>query len=110
MAETSSSSKFEQPMSIADAKKAFPGSVKELMPVYADIPDEFKRMGNVWADWQSQWFFKGLKEFPKPKPGIDLDKAKTHLATIQRSFEPKHEHKSAAVAYLASLWLEAPTV
>lgn len=32
------------------------------------------------------------------------DKAFRHLAACQGSFEPKHEHKQAAVAWLASLW------
>jgi hypothetical protein len=35
---------------------------------------------------------------------VDGELAIRHLQVIQASFEPKHEHKEAAVAYLASLW------
>jgi hypothetical protein len=40
------------------------------------------------------------------KEGVDGNLAFRHLSAIQRSFTPKHEHKEAAVAYLASLWFE----
>jgi hypothetical protein len=30
-----------------------------------------------------------------------------HLKAIMGSFQPKHEHKTAGVAYLMSLWFEA---
>jgi len=36
--------------------------------------------------------------------GVDGGLAIRHLQVIQASFEPKHEHKEAAVAYLASPW------
>lgn len=97
---------WEQPLPVDDVRLAFPSGISHLMPRYADIPDEFKRMKNPWCEWQSKWFYGGLSSWPKMKPGIDQVKAKRHLAAIQRSFEPKHEHKEAAVAYLASLWME----
>lgn len=85
--------------------------IESLMPSMSAIPEEFKNNGNgPWLEWQRRWFFEGLKEFPKAKPGIDLSDATRHLATIQGSFAPKHQHKEAAVAYLASLWLEKPTI
>ena len=40
----------------------------------------------------------GLRE--RDADGIDAKKAMRHLATIQRSWSPKHEHKEAAVAFL----------
>jgi len=56
--------------------------------------------------------FSGLKksEVPPVKEGIDVNMALRHLHAIQGSFEPKHEYKEAAVAYLASLWFETPTL
>jgi len=77
-----------------------------ILPDYKDIPEDFKRQANKWVQWQQEWFFNGLKQMPKPKVGIDLKKAMRHLKCIQASFAPKHEHKEAGVAYLASLWFE----
>ena len=100
---------FSKPFQLDALRVAFPASVKDLMPAYEDIPAEFKRFpGTVWNKWQAEWFYKGLNGFPKAKPGIDQDAALRHLEAIQGSWEPKHEHKEAAVAYLASLWLEKP--
>jgi hypothetical protein len=104
-----SEKRFAKPQEIADAKVAFPANVSGLMPAYADIPREFKPSGSSpWADWQARWFFSGLESFPAAKDGIDQQAALRHLSAIQRSFAPKHEHKAAAVAYLASLWLVSP--
>lgn len=97
-----------EPKEVTGVDVAFGGSVQKLMPSYEAIPDEFKRGNNYWCQWQSKWFYEGLDGVPKPKDGVDGKKAMRHLAAVQRSFEPKHEHKSAAVAYLASLWFEPP--
>lgn len=97
---------FEQPTQVDDVDLAFHASVSHLMPKYEDIPQEFKRGPNKYIVFQREWFYTGLKVMPKAKEGIDIDMAMRHLATIQGSFEPKHEHKEAAVAFLASLWLE----
>ena len=95
-----------KPIKVDAATTAFPASVGHLMPKYEDIPDEFKHRRNPWVKWQQGWFFSGLKGWPEPKDGIDIKEAMAHLSCIQRSFEPKHEHKEAAVAYLASLWFK----
>lgn len=98
---------FKQPTKLSDVDIAFPASVCKLMPSYEAIPCEFKRDSNPYVRFQQQWFFSGLNrdQIPAAKDGIDLNEALRHLEAIQRSFEPKHEHKQAAVAYLASLWL-----
>lgn len=98
---------FDKPSEVSDLDMAFPASVVKLMPAYDQIPEEFKRARNAWAQWQEDWFFGGLKKFPAPRDGIDRSAALRHLSCIQRSFEPKHEHKAAAVAYLASKWFSA---
>lgn len=99
-----------KPVKTNKVDHVFGGDIGKLMPNYAQIPDEFKVHNGVWPEWQSKWFFDGLKEgdMPTPKEGIDLEEAMAHLSSIQRSYEPKHEHKSAAVAYLASQWFETP--
>lgn len=97
------------PQPISDVEAAFPADVEKLMPNYKDIPDEFKRSSNKWNAWQSKWFFTGLKAFPDAKDGVDSGAAVRHLKAIQGSWQPKHEHKQAAVAYLASLWFTEPS-
>ena len=102
---------WTQPTNVDDLQMAFPSGISSLMPSMDEIPEEFHTttFDNEWNKWQTQWFFNGLKESPEPKDGIDQKQAMRHLATIQGSFEPKHEHKEAAVAYLASLWFVAPS-
>lgn len=86
---------------------AFPTTVKHLMPPYAEIPAEFKNDRTVWNRLVSDWFFCGVKNLTlTPKDGIDKDKALRHIKTVMGSFEPKHEHKEAACAYLLSQWFE----
>lgn len=103
-------SDFTQPTVVGKVQLAFPANVKHLMPKMEDIPEEFHRDYHPWAKWQMTWFYSGLQEedFPGIKEGVDPEVAFNHLSCIQRSFEPKHEHKQAAVAYLASLWFELP--
>lgn len=85
------------------------GNIKH-MPKYETLPDDFKkRSGNAYVDFVSRWFSCGVKgnEF-KPRPGVDKGKAIIALRAIMASFEPKHEHKIAGVAYLMSQWFEEP--
>jgi hypothetical protein len=94
-----------KPQDISDATAVFPARVSHLMPAYGHVPDEFKRGGNPWVELTSRWFYSGLKGATfTPKDGIDKAKALRHLSAVIGSYEPKHEHKEAAVAYLLSLW------
>lgn len=90
------------PHHVSDADVAFPARALELMPPHAEIPD----VDEKWQRFQSDWFYRGLPSDTEIdlQPGIDGDVAFRHLRVIQGSFAPKHEHKMAAVAYLASLW------
>ena len=100
---------FSKPTKVDRATIIFPANVTNLMPDQGDIPDEFKRHdGTPWNRWVSQWFFDGLKDdqIPQVKDGLDAATVWGHLRTVLGSFEPKHEHKEAAVAYLASLWFK----
>lgn len=85
-----------------------PRRTADCMPAYADIPKEFKTGLHPWSRWQATWFFEGLDAKPEAQGGIDRDAAMRHLNYIQRSWDTKHEHKAAAVAYLASLWFRVP--
>ncbi len=99
-----------KPKDVSDVDMTFPASVKHMMPKWEEIPEEFKRGHGKWNDLMSDWFDRGLKSLSvTPKEGIDQNKAIRHLSCILRSFEPKHEHKEAAVAYLMSQWFEDAT-
>ena len=96
-----------KPAKVNQAEIAFGGDMDKLMPKIHTIPDEYEGK-DKWESWQSDWFFSGLKARPTPKEGIDIEDAMRHLSAIQGSWEPKHEHKQAAVAYLASQWFKNP--
>lgn len=99
---------MQKPINLSRADIAFGGKAMQILPPMAKIPSEFRSSQNQWVKWQREWFYSGLKAYPVPKEGIDLPMAMANLAAVQGSFEPKHEHKEAGVAYLASLWFERP--
>jgi anti-sigma factor ChrR (cupin superfamily) len=99
---------MQKPIALTKADVAFGGKAMEILPPMAKIPAEFRSSQNPWVRWQSEWFYRGLDAYPVPKEGVDLSMAMANLACAQGSFEPKHEHKSAGVAYLASQWFERP--
>jgi hypothetical protein len=73
------------------------------MPPHKEIPEEFKNMNsrNKWNQLFSDWFYCGLKSLElTPKEGVDKDKAIYFIRCIMGSWEPKHEHKEAACAFL----------
>ena len=79
------------------------------MPEYKDIPDEFKNFNSTskWNRFFDDMFFSGVQDLVLfPKENIDDDRAFRHLMLWARSFEPSHEHKSAAFAYVMSLWFD----
>lgn len=93
---------------IDDLTLAFATNVEHLMPAYADIPADFCRMSNKWNRIFRRWFASGLSEKAEfvPKPGVDAAKALRHIGAVMRSYEPQHEHKEAAVAFLLSEWFD----
>jgi hypothetical protein len=99
------------PMSVEDVQLAFPAQVAPLMPPVEDIPEEFADYDNDWNRFVKDWFYQGIAgdKFPlEPKENVDILAAVRHVVTILRSFEPKHEYKLAATAYLLSIWFENP--
>lgn len=99
---------MQKPIPLTKAEVAFGGKAMQILPPMSKIPGEFRSRANPWVKWQQDWFFNGLDAYPVPKDGIDLQMAMANLAAVQGSFHPKHEHKEAGVAYLASLWFERP--
>jgi hypothetical protein len=107
MSETQTPTTFDQPREASAIDMAFGGgSMRDWMPAYQDIPTEFRNGRTMWHKFQADWFYLGLENTDGliAKEGIDKAAALRHLRTIQGSFEPKHEHKEAGVAYLASKW------
>lgn len=102
---------FEQPIEVSDLEVAFAADVSHLMPAYAEIKDWARTPeAQPFIAFQRTWFFQGLAGDTELhlKPDINYTKAIRHLRCIQGSFEPKHEHKEAGVAWLLHQWSEAP--
>jgi hypothetical protein len=105
--------RFSQPHDVSDILAAFPSGLGGLMPGFFEIPANFRdQSGDAesrpWLEFQRTWFFDGIDPAGwRARPGVDVTKAWRHLSVIQRSWDPTHEHKTAAVAWLASRWLEA---
>ncbi len=97
---------FSWPLSVTGLDCAIGGDMRKLLPPY-----DLVRAGEhitKHRDLVSTWFFCGLKRFDgKPREGIDPKTALGHLAAIMRSWDPPHEHKEAAVAWLIDKWFES---
>jgi hypothetical protein len=91
---------------ISDVTLAFPADVLRLMPPYEEIPEEFKQFpGGKWNKLFSDWFYCGLTRLDlQPREGVDENKALRHIKAVMASFQPSHEHKEAAVAFLFNEW------
>ncbi len=101
-----------QPVLLSKMDVAFPAHALRLMPATEAIPAEFKDRNSQtkWNRLFADWFYFGLdKATFTPKAGIDKSAALGHISAIMGSFEPKHEHKEAAVAFLFSLWFDDVT-
>jgi hypothetical protein len=91
------------------------GNIKH-MPKYDSIPDEFKRHSNPYVQAVSSWFFSGAQGRTngvvidgvvfKAKLGVDATQALAAIKAVLGSFEPKHEHKEAACAFMLSEWFD----
>lgn len=98
---------------VTDAEAAFPANVLEFMPKMEDISEEFTDFGSslkepIEIKFVNDWFFHGLKKCELiPREGVDAAKAFRHISMIMRSFEPKHEHKEAACAFLMREWFSS---
>jgi hypothetical protein len=93
------------------------GNIKH-MPKYETVPEEFKNLfsSNEYCRAVSKWFFEGAKAAPNgiqvgssifsAKRGVDKSKALAAIRAVLGSFEPKHEHKHAACAFMLSEWFD----
>lgn len=100
---------YDQPMEVSDTQMTFPATLGELLPKWNDIPKRFQGNNDMYCQFADAWFFggwPGKKFLVYPKGDVDPQKAIRHLYTLLRSYEPKQEHKIAAVGWLASRWLD----
>jgi hypothetical protein len=96
-----------KPVKLAATEVAFPANVVgRLLPRWEDLPKEFRQDSTDYCHFVSRWFSVGSSFKPKVKEGLDEQDVWRHLKACMGSFEPKHEHKVAGVAYLMSLWCE----
>jgi hypothetical protein len=103
-----SESDWSLPKAVDDVFLAFPAQViGTLIPPWNDIPDEFKNFSSGHEELASYACFHPV-EFRQEAltDGVSAKLATRHLSAVARSFEPKHEHKEAAIAFLISLWLK----
>ena len=98
-----------EPQEVSQAQLVFPAGVGPLMPAPDDTPEEFWNGRSSWVDMVDCWFAVGLSRdaVVDVKDGIDANTAFRHLSCIMGSFEPKHEHKVAAVAFLSERWFHS---
>lgn len=95
------------PQEISKVQQVFPANIGPLMPPVEDIPEEFYDSfpKNKWVSLFNDMFFTGLKSLDfEPMDNINPQAAMVHIRTIMGSYEPKHEYKAAAVAFLMSIW------
>ena len=98
---------WSKPVPVSDIVLAFPaGVIGTLLPPVEDIPQEFFKE-NKWTRLADR-LFAGLAEDDQttiePREGVDVWHASRQVSACLRSFDPKHEHKVAGVAYLLSLF------
>jgi hypothetical protein len=103
---------WSKPQEIDRISQAFPASViGKLLPLEKDIPAPYWENNHPMAEVVSHWFYFGLN--PKAelelKAGVDGHVMMQHLTTCLRSFEPKHQHKIAGVAFLLDQWISSIT-
>ena len=95
---------------LSDADIAFPAHViGRVIPVWEEIPSEYKDENHPYSKLAARIFFGQAKEEfidLEPRDGIDTTKAVRMIKAALGSFEPKHEHKIAGVAYLFDTFFE----
>lgn len=98
------------PKPVDDVTLAFPARViGYYLPPLDQIPDEFRRGTGGAAAWHkvANRLFVGLPigdVSPDRGTNHDPDLIRRHLGACLGSYEPRHEHKIAGVAWLLSLW------
>jgi len=88
---------------------AFGGSSRdeEFLPPEKEIPEEFWTGNTKWNKFFSNMFYCGLDSVKfQPKEGVNPERAWRIIRCLSGSFASKHEHKTAGVSYLLSLFFD----
>lgn len=101
-------SAFSEPTEVDDVLVAFPAQVEHLMPAWEDIPKDYSDK-ETWDEFAHGWFYGKPLPLVLLKKGMSHARVTRHLRCVAGSFQPKHEHKMAAMAWLASQWLVVGT-
>ena len=93
---------------VTDAEMAFPAQViGKFLPDWDAIPAGFKERNDPWSACADRLFFQGTGGFNfYAKDGVSAEKAYRMVAACLGSYEPKHQHKIAGVAYLLATFFE----
>jgi len=99
------------PVEVNDATLVFPAGIPNLLPPAKELPLEFvDESYNLWKEIASSFIYgTELKQDLRILPSLDSKTAQRHIQSIVGSFEPKHEYKEAAVAFLLSKWCKVST-
>lgn len=93
---------------VSDEDVTFGGADQHL-PIYRELPEEFRRMHSPFCDAASGLFFNGgkLSDYDlRVKEGIDRRRAIRLLQALLGSYGRPHEHKIGGVGFLLSQWCE----
>jgi len=102
--------KWKRPQKIESVNMVFGTVIETYMPKWTDLPEDFRRERGIevqkWGRIVDDLFFRGATNIRciVKDPTIDQKDIMRHIAVLLHSFEPSHEHKTAGVAYLLSLW------
>ena len=99
---------WTKPQPVSDVLFAFPANViGTLLPPEGEIPKELWDWNDFWHQMASQIFnFGTSKNIAWLRSGLEPAEVVRHTDAVLRSFQPKHQHKIAGVAYLLSLWFQ----
>lgn len=97
------------PKPVTDLYMVFPASAVTdgYLPPMDEIPKKYRRDQSAWNVFVRDWMhgrFHDVSMLPAEDATWTAEEAYRHIQVVLRSFEPKHEHKMAAAAYLADLW------
>lgn len=93
------------PLEVSDVDMAFPTDGYTRLPP----PSVFKTVDRRYVAFVDEWFHRGIKSGIAqlvPKEGIDPVKAIRHLKSVMGTWDTKHEHKIAGVAFLMGMWFD----
>jgi hypothetical protein len=100
---------WSKPQEVTDLDMAFCVRAGALMPPRGDLPKCYYAFpgGRDSVRFASMWFFKGFQKADfTPREGVDTRLALRHIKACIGSFELKHEHKMAGVAFLLDQFFE----